>query len=65
MARTRTSRQLSFLKRIAAERGVSFTYPTTVADADREIKRLLARKGYGSTFAELGVQQRNAPAFGK
>ena len=63
MTRTATPKQLACLKRAAAERGVSFAYPSTFAEADAEIKRLLARKGTGSTFAELDVQHRNAPAF--
>jgi hypothetical protein len=39
-ARTPTARQLAFLKDLAAQRGQSFAYPATAAEASREINRL-------------------------
>ena len=39
-ARKPTARQLAFLKDLAAQRGQSFAYPATAAEASREIKRL-------------------------
>ena len=35
-----TPRQLALLKDLAAQRGQSFAYPATAAEASREIKRL-------------------------
>ena len=35
-----TPRQLAFLRDLAAQRGQSFAYPATAAEASREIKRL-------------------------
>src|SRR5436190_1345345 len=35
-----TARQLAFLKDLAVQRGQSFAYPATAAEASREIKRL-------------------------
>jgi hypothetical protein len=35
-----TARQFAFLKDLAAQRGQSFAYPATAAEASREIKRL-------------------------
>jgi len=35
-----TARQLAFLKDLAAQRGQSFAYPATAAEASREISRL-------------------------
>jgi hypothetical protein len=63
MARLATSNQMKCLKRMATERGVSFAYPKTFAEADAEIKRLIARNGNGRTFAELDVENRNAEKF--
>ncbi len=63
MARTATPNQLKCLKRMAAQRGVSFAYPTTFAEADAEIKRLIAHKSNGNTFAELDVESRTAAKF--
>ena len=39
-ARKPTARQLAFLKDLAAQRGQSFAYPATAAEASREINRL-------------------------
>jgi hypothetical protein len=39
-ARKPTSRQLAFLKDLAAQRGQSFAYPATATEASHEIKRL-------------------------
>jgi hypothetical protein len=39
-ARKPTARQLAFLKDLAAQRGQSFAYPATAAEASREIHRL-------------------------
>lgn len=38
-----TAKQLAFLKQLAVERGCSFTYPHTRAQAHFEIERLLRR----------------------
>ncbi len=35
-----TAKQLSYLKRLAEQRGQSFSYPETIAEASREIARL-------------------------
>ena len=35
-----TSRQLNYLRALANRTGQTFTYPTTVAEASREIERL-------------------------
>ena len=40
VARKPTARQLAYLKDLAAQRGQSFPYPTTAAEASREIKRM-------------------------
>jgi hypothetical protein len=39
-----TTSQLSLLKELAMERGQSFAYPQTFAEAGAQIKRLMARK---------------------
>ncbi len=39
-----SDKQLRYLKNLAAQRGESFTYPHTVAEASAEIERLLGRK---------------------
>ena len=39
-ARKPTARQLAYLKDLAAQRGQSFAYPATAAEASREIARL-------------------------
>ena len=35
-----STKQLAFLRKLAAGRGQTFTYPRTSAEADREIRRL-------------------------
>lgn len=39
-----TERQLHYLRSLAAQRGESFAYPHTVAEASAEIERLKARR---------------------
>lgn len=39
-----SAKQLRYLKSLAAQRGESFTYPATSAEASAEIDRLLARR---------------------
>jgi hypothetical protein len=38
--RPSSKKRLAFLRRLATERGQSFAYPRTSAEADREIRRL-------------------------
>jgi hypothetical protein len=50
-----TKRQLSYLRSLAADRGESFTYPHTAAEASGEIERLLARKP--SSYVERRIER--------
>lgn len=52
-----TSRQLAYLRALANKTGTTFTYPTTKAQASREIKRLEDISTTGMTFAELEAEE--------
>jgi hypothetical protein len=39
-----TARQMRYLRRLAEQRGESFAYPRTVAEASAEIERLKSRR---------------------
>ena len=52
-----TKRQLSYLRRLASDRGQSFTYPHTAAEASREIERLLAGKPDSYTVRRIEREQ--------
>jgi hypothetical protein len=52
-----TKRQLSYLRSLASERGESFTYPETAAEASREIKRLLGRERDSYSVRRLEREQ--------
>ena len=52
-----TSRQLSYLKALAARAGQSFAYPASSVQASREIQRLKQISTTGFTFAELRDEQ--------
>jgi hypothetical protein len=51
-----TPKQLRFLRSLAAQRGESFAYPTTAAQASAEIERLKARPRGG--YAERCIERR-------
>ena len=51
-----TSRQLAYLKALAARTGQTFTWPQTRAQASGEIRRLRGIRGSGFTFGELQAE---------
>lgn len=59
-AQPATAKQLSYLKRLATERGQSFAYPHTVAQASHEIDRLKHTRP--SSHAELEIEREIADA---
>jgi hypothetical protein len=54
--RPASKKQLAFLRSLAAERGQTFAYPRTSAEADREIRRL--KGGPKLSRAERGREDR-------
>lgn len=51
-----TDRQLRYLKSLARQRGESFTYPTSAAQASAEIERLKGRRR--GSYLERRVEER-------
>ncbi len=51
-----TSKQLAYLRALAARTGTTFTNPRTRGQASREIARLKAITSTGFTFAELQAE---------
>jgi hypothetical protein len=52
-----TSKQLSYLRRLALRTGTTFAVPQTSRQASTEIQRLKAIKRTGFTFAELDAER--------
>lgn len=52
-----TSKQLRFLRNLAMQRGESFAFPTTAAQASAEIERLKARKRGSYTERRIEREQ--------
>jgi hypothetical protein len=59
-----TPRQHTYLRALARRTGTSFTYPSTKAEASREIERLRAIANGGFTFAEIQASDHRDPRGG-
>jgi hypothetical protein len=59
-----TQRQHAYLRALARRTGTSFTYPSTAAEASREIRRLKAIGNGGFTFAEIEPKDHIDPSGG-
>jgi hypothetical protein len=52
-----TARQLRYLRNLALQRGESFSYPASAAQASAEIRRLLARRRGSYTERRIEAEQ--------
>jgi hypothetical protein len=59
-----TQRQHAYLRALARRTGTSFTYPSTEAEASREIQRLKAIRSGGFSFAEIQAKDHADPRGG-
>lgn len=57
MSRPASDKQLRYLRSLAIQRGESFTYPSTVAEASAEIERLKKRRPGSYTERRIEREQ--------